>query len=261
MRAPFPAAPVRSAGRRPGRAGFSLLEIVIAVSVATVLLLGTYLTLSSTFRAQDTWGRMGHIEERGRIYLGRVVAKIQTSNVLYVETASATVPRIDYQVPVKDGTGNYVSSSTGEINWGAHEASGDVIGNYHRIQFVQRGTLSEATIKKDLNKDGDQSDTLVYGDLSETTSGGRTFSPPLAKDVILQSGSYLADLNNTFDSDGDGTAANDTSGEDQMFVRLNDATGFAKQITANFWIYMKDSQNRYVTKNFREVIMLRNPQS
>ncbi len=246
------------------RAGFTLLEVMIASAIGVVMILATYLVFSTSLSAQSSGEKTGYLEERGRILLDRLVERLRTSNILFVETSSTLVPRIDFQVPVDpDGNGSVVNVSTGKIDWGSVETTGHVLTGYHRFQFQAQRLIQESVIKQDLNGDGDQNDTFALGRIVESSSGGTISSKAVGGDigaeVMFLYGNFTADLNARFDSDGDGNNAN--AGEDVMFVRLNGADGKAKQITVGFWLVVKDSSKRYVTHHFREVVMLRNTQS
>jgi len=246
------------------RAGFTLLEVLIASAIAVVLILGTYLAFDTSLRAQTTGERVGYLEERGRMLMDRLANRIRTSNVLYVETVNTAVPRIDFQVPVDpDGNKSVVNVATGKINWGSVERTGHLLGGYHRFQFQSQRTVQESVIQQDLNRDKDLNDTFALGRIVESTSGGtisdKAVGGDVGAEVIFLNGSYMSDMNATYDSDGDGNPLN--AGEDAMFVRVNDANGKAKQVNISFWLVVKDASKRYVTHHFREVVMLRNEQS
>ena len=71
---------------------------------------------------------------------------MRSARIIYFEEASSAVPQIVFQVPVDpDGDSDVLDNASGDIDWGAYEATGDVEDNFMGYVFMQVGApLSES---------------------------------------------------------------------------------------------------------------------
>lgn len=171
------------------RAGFSLLEVIIATSLSVILLMGFFQLLSVQGRiaseeVQDTDAQTAVIRA-----MTNILPLLQEARATpaYVQGPPVVSNTFQFRVPIKDLYGKLEfredkKTVTQSIYmFGAGTPGSMIMGHYYEIDFLpgvvgsvgrQDERLSEATILNDdgslgtdLNLDGDMVDTFVFGTL------------------------------------------------------------------------------------------------
>jgi hypothetical protein len=176
------------------RAGMTVVEMVVAVAifcsiVATAIhptidaSAGTEIVRADLFvRVDDALQAVADDIERGDL-----------------DPPTAQGDTLAYQVPIDpDGDGSYLDAD-GAVQFGMKKNGVSVIGQRATFKFVADRVLSEATLKFDLNGDGDLKDKFDQGHLVRVLPDGKT--EQISGSWILQpNGNHGGDL------DGDGVA-------------------------------------------------------
>src|SRR5262249_7954338 len=120
----------------------------------------------------DLAGRSA-FEDRARECVEQLEREFYRAHVISVDAAPAA-PAITYQLPVDPDADGDVTDANEQIEWGSPEPTGDVLGGQIRMEWRLDRTVSEATLKEDINRDGDRNDVFKVGRLVRVTSTGKT---------------------------------------------------------------------------------------
>ena len=207
--------------------GFTILELIVTSGVLGIVLfsVGSAVTTSLSF-FEFTTG-YGLATETSRRVVEELENDLLSARVLEFGVDGNGQPTVTYLVPVDvgedtngngildpgedtNGTGTLdftdgdVSDPDGTTQWGAVEEDRPYLempGNMHRtiLSFERLGTVSEAEVDEDLNRDGDLSDRFARGNLVRETTGG--FRRELGAGQILVGETPDADLDGNGDPD------------------------------------------------------------
>lgn len=174
--------------------GFTIIELTIVLAILAPVL-GIVLSGLSTVVVTSVDATV-QVEAQTRvIFTTKKLRKDLTR--AQIESITPDGLSITFKHPLDlTGTGSLVDPA-GNVQWGAVEATGPDVASSYTFSFVQDATVQEATLQKDLNGDGDMTDTFQLGHLQRSTTLGQAQS--------ISASVYMVDAANpTGDLDGDG---------------------------------------------------------
>jgi prepilin-type N-terminal cleavage/methylation domain-containing protein len=201
-----------------GNAGFTLLEMVVAVAILSLVLLMAFGTMKRTTEVSSMESLRNQMERSGAESLEAMVEELNASSVLAIASDGSL---LTFQVPVDlDGNGT-VLDADGNCEFGLDDL-GVVSNGSATLMFVQNQVggnpevLSEAALGRDLNGDGDRVDIYDRGRIVRNSTASALNRTLTGVRVIQPSGNWGGDI------DGDGQA-------DPVF-RMN-----GKQVWIDLW--------------------------
>lgn len=230
------------AARRGGRAGFTLLEMMVAIAILSVVMLAVFRTMTHTSDLAAVEAQQNDLEKAGQKMLEEMSAALRSASVISI---SSDGTRIVFQVPVDlDGNGTVLDGS-GNVEFGAQEGgvvTDDTI-TYRFVQDVvgaQPDMLSEGLLRRDINRDGDLLDRFDRGFLGRITSApGAALRECAGVWVVQPTANYGGDV------DGDGSAdpifrmANERLWID-LWLASVDRTGMVHFVHCNTSVFLRN---------------------
>ncbi|MBI5778261.1 MAG: prepilin-type N-terminal cleavage/methylation domain-containing protein [Planctomycetes bacterium] len=261
--------------------GFTLVEVIIVMSILTVMIGGAMYVLFSGQEIFDEGSTTSFLESQAArlidkikddISEGLVITTSKTINPMFGDweifpCITTSYVSLAIRVPVQVG-GNYWDPATGAVYWGAYDSINTPQQNYFVwYTFWLRTPLNESIDRKDYNQDGDLNDTFFLCDLYETLYTewwGWPANPRwncIMSNIIItwwpDPKPYYGDIN------GDGI-------DDPVFTLLDKdgnviqdlaTTGSAKRLRLNFWLGGKlGAKGNPILVNTKTEITLINPQ-
>jgi prepilin-type N-terminal cleavage/methylation domain-containing protein len=229
-----------AAGR--GQGGFTLLEMMVAVGVLGLVLLMAFSTMKSTTDISSMESIRNEMDRSGAEAMAKMSAELKSASILAMPADGSM---LSFQIPVDlDGSGT-VLDKDGDCEFGINELG--VISNgsisYSFVQNTKGGNpevLSEATLNRDLNNDGDKSDVFDRGRIERTSTAPAARTRVLSGVWVIQpSGNWGGDI------DGDGNA-------DPIFRTAG------KQVWMDIWMVAIDSSGTAHLVRCRTSLHLRN---
>jgi prepilin-type N-terminal cleavage/methylation domain-containing protein len=229
------------ASRRAGERGFSLLELMVAMAILSMILLGAALALNGTNDVAVLEATRNEMERSSQNALDRMALELRDSAAKVI-TVAANGSSIQFQVPVDlDGKGT-ILNSTGAVEYG-FLANGVPTGGTITYRFVQNlvagqpEVLSEAARRMQLNDDADLGDRFARGYILRTTQ--LTSGAVVSQSILTGRWIVQPDGNWGGDVDGDGAA-------DPIF-QLDGTSG---RVLVNLWGMQVDShKNRHFVRS------------
>ena len=229
------------AARHAGERGFTLLELMVAVGILSMILLGAGLALNNANDVAALESTRNEMERSSQSALDRMALELRDSAARVV-TVSANGSSIQFQVPADLNGNGTILDGAGNIEFGfldnAVPRSGTI--TYRFVQNVVGGqpeVLDESARRMQLNNDADRADRFARGYIlrvTQLTSGAVTKQSILTGRWIVQ-----PDGNWGGDVDGDGAA-------DPIF-RLDGTSG---RVLVNLWGLQVDShKNRHFIRS------------
>ena len=242
--------------------GFTLLEVIIVMSILTIIIGGAMYVL---FSGQETFdeGSMTAFLESQATRLIDVMKDDISEGLVITSTGSRLAPCIDngytaisIQVPVLV-SGNYWNSA-GDVYWGAYDNNNTAQLNWYiTYSFYPdplRTNVSEATDRKDYNRDGDIDDSFDIGEMVKdvyNAAGVLQQSVKLCNDIMTVAGTRYADIKTG--ADGHIFTLLDKSG--------NIVTSGGNRVRINIWLGGKlGAKQNPIIINTTTDIALMNPQ-
>ncbi len=220
------------------RNGVTLIEMMIVVTIFSVVVLGTFQVLTSVNDNLAVDIPLGDLENKGRRLVEQMERMIRPSSATQI-TVSSTNSWINFKVPVDHDADGDVLDDSFAIEWGAFEEGVPTLSNWTYYYFNVTGTYFEGTSGNiDLNRDGDKTDQFYMGDIIFWTQGGwtrRFGNGMVCVDYLTVNG----------DVNGDGTP-------DPIF------TLDGNSVTVNLWMARVVADNQPILVNTRSTFPLRN---
>ncbi|MEW6026136.1 MAG: type II secretion system protein [Planctomycetota bacterium] len=238
--------------------GFTLLELIIVMSILIVMIGGAMYVIFSGQEAFDEGSITSFLESQAARLIDAVKDDIAECLVITgtsVPTTSNNYASLTIKVPVLV-SGAYWNTATGAVNWGAYDSSGNPQPNWYiKYSFSYTKTLSEAADGLDYNKDGDLTDSFDIGEMVKdvyNTTDVLQYSVKLCNDIMTVA------TNRYLDVDGNGD-------NDPIFVYCDkdgeSVTSNGIGVILNFWLGGKLGAKRNpILVNTSTAIMLINPQ-
>jgi prepilin-type N-terminal cleavage/methylation domain-containing protein len=160
--------------------GFTLFEMMIAVAVLAVAIIGIYSTVQRAGGIYSENSTITYLEATAGDVMEKLMEEVSFANPIAVD---ADGNGMTFWIPIDADGANGPLDASGNVEWGYD----DNLNYKRKLSFVAREELSEATLKQDINADGDKSDRFQTGwltvetlDASGTRVGARkTLSPPI----------------------------------------------------------------------------------
>ncbi|MHC4916625.1 MAG: prepilin-type N-terminal cleavage/methylation domain-containing protein [Planctomycetota bacterium] len=213
-----------SSSKRSVQGGFSLLEVMVAIGILSLVMLMTFASMKSATDVSAVENTRNRLDRKGAKALDTMSKELRSASVLGV-AGNGTV--LVFQKPVDlDGNGT-VLDKTGEPEFGIDDVSPPATGAIN-FQFVPNNALSvgpmnEALLRRDLNGDGDRLDVFDRGRIMRATTLWAVQPRQLSGYYIVQPrGNWGGDI------DGDGAP-------DPIF-RIN-----GKQVFMDLWMIAVDA--------------------
>lgn len=182
------------ARRRTAQRGQTLLETTITLLLATVIIGAS---LRAAF-SPETGAEIvrSNLRLRGEVVSERIAKEFEFA-ALDLPTVNGTT--LAWQTAVDpDGDGSLLGAD-GLPQWGGRVAGVATAGVRTTIRWVLERTVAEATLRTDMNGDGDRLDDIDFGRIERVEPDGTT-AQLLGGWVVQQTGNWGGDL------DGDGAA-------------------------------------------------------
>jgi type II secretory pathway pseudopilin PulG len=222
-----------NAGRCASRAGFSLLEVVVAVGVLALMMIGVAMVFKDTGFVASSEAKSNDVARTSQGALDQMTKELRESAIRVI-TVSADGSSIQFQIPVDiDGNGTILDGS-GAVEYGFLDRGVPTKGTitYRFVENIVGGrpdVLREADLRLDLNGDGDRLDSFDRGCIVRIThanGGPEVRGPALTGQCVV-----VAHADWGGDIDGDGVA-------DPIF-KLDGATG---RVQINVWTMLADDR-------------------
>jgi len=240
--------------------GLTLIEVVIASLVFSVIVLVTLGLWVTAGDASDTATRDADLHQRGRLLLDELTRTLAQAKILNVSTTPGSLTlnaSVLFQLPVDwDGDGDAVNAA-GAIEWGAPNPSGAGATLGWRLQLLAWPDrfLTEAVDGIDYNRDGDKVDSFVSCRVELRTldaAGVLQATRVLDREVVLNDTPRNGDIDNR-------------DGPDPLFV-LRDGSGAevpsnGVRLAISAWHGRLGRSRDFHLRNTKTEITLRNPQS
>ena len=185
--------------RACGNRGFTLVEVMIAVSIMSVLMMTalTAMKMASDTLAVDILDNM--VYSSLETVTGEICEDLQCARVSPLPADGAW---INFQVPVDlDGDGTvFAGGDTGLLELGVSLGGMPRRGSV-TYRFVATNTVSESLIRRDVNGNGNPADVFDIGHILKTMSdplSGWTLTQKRGNGFVQLRGAYGGDM------DGDG---------------------------------------------------------
>jgi len=242
---------MRSAGfsRGGSGAGFSLLEVVIAVGILSLIMLGVALALKGTGDVVAVGATQNEMERTSQNALDRMALELRDSAARVI-TVAANGSAIQFQVPVDlDGNGT-VLDRNGAVEFGFLAGAAPSKGTitYRFVQNLIQGrpeVLDERVAGLKLNDDADRCDRFARGcvvRVTQAAGGAEVTGPALTGRWLVQpEGDWGGDIN------GDGAA-------DPIF-KLDAASG---RVLIGLWSMQVDGRSSALVVHRSTSVCLRN---
>ena len=229
--------------------GFTLLEVIIVMSILTVMIGGAMTIIFSAQQSFDEGSMTSFLESQATRVID--VMKDDISECLVMTpTPAVTCTSLSIKVPVLV-SGNYWNPATGAVYWGANANQGWHI----TYKFVPTGVLNEAvaTDRKDYNKDKDITDSFDIGEIVKYVySADSEIAANLQETVKLCNDIMYGDINN----DGANDPIFTLRDKDDSIV-----TSGGIGVVINFWLGGKlGAKQNPIIVNTTTTILLMNPQ-
>jgi len=238
--------------------GFTLLEVIIVMSLLVVMIGGAMSVMFSAQQTFDEGSMTSFLESQASRLIDVMKDDISEGLVITgtsVPTTANNYASLTIKVPVLVG-GNYWNPVTGAVYWGA-EGTQDW---YMTYTFALTSVLYETnpldpTDKKDYNSDGDVTDSFDIGEMVKNVynaGGVLQQSTKICNDIITVATTRYLDIN----EDGN---------DDRIFTYCNkdgqsvDSGGIG--VIVNIWLGGKlGAKQNPIIVNTTTTIMLMNPQ-
>jgi prepilin-type N-terminal cleavage/methylation domain-containing protein len=209
--------------KRPEQKGFSLLEVMVAVGILSLIMLLVFASLKSTTDVSSMEHTRNRLDRKGAKALDLMCKELRSASVLGV-SGDGTV--LVFQVPADlDGNGT-VLDKTGAPEFGIMDggkpSAGRIAYQFFKNTAASVGTLNEATLRRDLNGDKDRLDVFERGRIMRATTVAGAQPRELSGYYVVQPGGKWGG-----DITGDGNP-------DPIF-RIN-----GKQILIDLWMIATD---------------------
>jgi prepilin-type N-terminal cleavage/methylation domain-containing protein len=210
--------------KRATQAGVTLLEMMVAIGILSMVLLMAFAALKGTTDVSSMEYTRNDLDRTGAKALETMAAELKHASVLGTAADGSVLV---FQVPADlDGSGT-VLDKNGDCEFGITD-DGKISTGSINFQFVQnKGTivgdvLNEKNLRRDLNNDGDQNDVFDRGRIMRATT--RIGSSPRTV-----SGFWIVQPNSNWggDIDGDGSP-------DPIF------SVSGKRVSINLWMIATD---------------------
>lgn len=201
--------------RRKARAGMTMVELIVATVIFSMLIAMSFQISMSTTRSASEKLLESTVQVKAERTLKMLSDEIVSADSL-APIVSADGSSITIQIPMDhDGDGTTLDKSNNfNLELGAVTSGGSLYNGTITYRFVQQKSLSEATEGLDLNADNDQNDSFDMGYLEKTsTINGDTTSVIGVTNIIQRQGNYGASIL------ADANPASDNSG--RIFTKLN----------------------------------------
>lgn len=165
-----------------GQRGFTMLEMMIATAILTIIIVATLTTMSSMSTSVQIETMVAQTEQKGNKALEMMAEALRSANIVGLPLVGSGTMR--FMVPVDhDGDGDALDGNL-DIEWGAQREEVDLAGKTVEIlaattifRYIPTGSFSEAG-RIDLNRDGDTADTFDVGRIEKVYEGGTTTAYP-----------------------------------------------------------------------------------
>lgn len=201
---------------RCGERGFTLLELMIAVSILSIVMLTALsaLKMVGDSMAAETLDNAAYSAvER---VVGEIAEELHCADITLVSADRTT---INYQIPVDlDGDGTVFVTGTENVEYG-FELGGMPRNGSVTYSFVATETVSELALGRDLNGDGDSADVFDLGHMAKVMTdidAGRTLTWKRGNWLVQPSGAYGGDI----DGDGDDDPIFEQLGNHRLRISL-----------------------------------------
>ncbi len=198
-----------------GQRGFTLVEMMIATAILTIIIVATLTTMSSMSSSVQVETMVAQSEQKGNKALERMAEALRSANIVGLPDAGSD--NMSFRVPVDhDGDGDVLSDNVNlDIQWGAQREEVDLAGKTVEIlgattifRYVVTGSFSEDG-RVDLNRDGDTTDIFDVGRIEKIYAGGATTAysgvpavtysqivTPMVDSVVRLQGQMVGDIDN-----------------------------------------------------------------
>jgi len=235
--------------RWPSR-GFTLLEVMVAVGILSMVMLGVALALKNTGQVAALEATRNEMERSSQRALDVMALDLRDS-AARVATVSADGTSIQFQIPADLNGNGTVLNSSGLVEFGFLDDKGVPRAGTITYKFVQNVVggqnelLDEAAGRRKLNNDADVTDKFARGcivRITQVTGGAAVTGPIISGRWIVQpNGNWGGDIN------GGGVA-------DPIF-KLDATNG---RVLINLWAMQIDRENHQQVGNFSTSICFRN---
>jgi len=235
--------------RRWRNRGFTLLEVMVAVGLLSLIMLGVALALKNTGQVAALEASRNEMERSSQRALDVMALELRDS-AARVTTVSADGSSIQFQIPADLNGNGTVLNSSGLIEFGFLDKGVPKAGTitYKFVQNVVGGhneVLDEAAGRRKLNDDADVTDKFARGyivRITQVTGLAAVTGPIISGRWIVQpNGSWGGDIN------GDGVA-------DPIF-KVDAVNG---RVLVNLWAMQIDRENNQQVINCSTSICFRN---
>jgi prepilin-type N-terminal cleavage/methylation domain-containing protein len=233
-----------------GRAGFSILEVIISLAILTILLLGLGMMMQSSQDVYTAGMNAASVQNSVALIVDGITMAIKEGRIVSVSSDGRT---ITLQCPVDWDGDNDCLSNSWAVEWGAKHVSGENRDWSVAYSFQPDTTVSESGSGIDYNCDGDTADTFRKGAMYRwylDSSGAVNDNQVITPSCLLQPVNY-----------GDGDVNNDAS-NDPVFIRLSATTGLpdaaGSVVRVSFFMVSLDGKNRATLRQLATAASTRN---